>query len=88
MEFAYDETTTQLMKQLTAFMEEHVYPAEEAYWAAVEAAPDVWSPPAEVLEPLKAEAKRQGLWNLFLPGKDGAGLTNLQYAPLCENLGL
>jgi alkylation response protein AidB-like acyl-CoA dehydrogenase len=64
-------------------MEEYVYPAEETYEA--EYAGD-WAPPA-ALTPLKAAAKAQGLWNLFLPGDHGAGLTNLQYAPLAEITG-
>ncbi|GAB3108419.1 acyl-CoA dehydrogenase family protein [Janibacter alkaliphilus] len=86
MDFAHDETTKALQQTLTAFMDEHVYPAEPAYQEAVDAAPERWAPPP-LIEPLKEEAKRQGLWNLFLPGEDGAGLTNLQYAPLCEILG-
>ncbi len=86
MEFAYDSTTNDLIERLTAFMDEFVYPAEATFWEQLEAAPDVWSPPA-VIEDLKVEAKKQGLWNLFHPGKEGAGLTNLQYAPLCEIMG-
>ena len=86
MDFAHDETTKALQQTLTAFMDEHVYPAEPAYQEAVDAAPERWAPPP-LIEPLKEEAERQGLWNLFLPGEDGAGLTNLQYAPLCEILG-
>ncbi|MFO6451719.1 MULTISPECIES: acyl-CoA dehydrogenase family protein [unclassified Aeromicrobium] len=86
MEFAYDSTTQDLIDRLNAFMEEFVYPAEATFWEQLESAPDVWSPPP-VIEPLKAEARKRGLWNLFHPGAEGAGLTNLQYAPLCEIMG-
>lgn len=66
-------------------MDEHVYPAE-AVWEA-QLAEDRWRPPP-VLESLKAAARSLGLWNLFLPGSHhGAGLTNLEYAPLCELMG-
>jgi acyl-CoA dehydrogenase len=80
MDFAYDEKTEDYRKRLLAFMDEFVYPLEDGYEA------DGWGPPAS-LEPLKAEAKARGLWNLFLPGEHGAGLTNLQYAPLAEITG-
>ncbi|SKB05423.1 acyl-CoA dehydrogenase family protein [Aeromicrobium choanae] len=86
MEFAYDATTNDLIERLTSFMDEFIYPAEATFWEQLEAAPDVWSPPP-VIEGLKAEAKKRGLWNLFHPGAEGAGLTNLQYAPLCEIMG-
>ncbi|MFS0884065.1 acyl-CoA dehydrogenase family protein [Aeromicrobium sp. 179-A 4D2 NHS] len=86
MEFAYDSTTTDLIERMTAFMEECVYPAEATYWSQVESAPDVWAPPP-VIEDLKKQARDRGLWNLFHPGAEGAGLTNLQYAPLCEIMG-
>ena len=88
MDFAYDAKTVEMIGKLEAFMDEVVYPAEplahEQMQAAIKA--DTWSPPA-VLEDLKAEAKKRGLWNFFLPGEDGAGLTNLQYAPLAEITG-
>ncbi|GLY95715.1 acyl-CoA dehydrogenase family protein [Actinoplanes sp. NBRC 103695] len=80
MDFAYDEKTEDYRKRLLAFMDEFVYPLEAGYEA------DGWGPPAS-LEPLKAEAKARGLWNLFLPGEHGAGLTNVQYAPLAEITG-
>jgi acyl-CoA dehydrogenase len=86
MDFALDSTTTGLLSRLQEFMDDRVYPAEPVLAAQLAAAPDDWSQPPVVGE-LKAEAKRRGLWNLFLPGADGAGLTNLQYAPLCELLG-
>ena len=67
-------------------MDEHVYPAEPIFFAQV-AEGDRWQP-APIIEALKAKAKAAGLWNLFLPASDrGAGLTNLEYAPLCEVMG-
>ncbi|MFG2875730.1 acyl-CoA dehydrogenase family protein [Streptomyces sp. NPDC048337] len=87
MDFAFDARTEELRERLLAFMEEYVYPAEAlaAEQRARLASP--WDTPA-VFGELKAEARRQGLWNLFLPdGEYGAGLTNLQYAPLAEVTG-
>ncbi|WP_433223555.1 acyl-CoA dehydrogenase family protein [Microtetraspora malaysiensis] len=84
MDFGFDDVTLELRERLTAFMDECVYPAEPAF--AEQAAAGGWSPPP-LLEELKAEARRRGLWNLFLPGEEGAGLTNLQYAPLAEVMG-
>ncbi|MFF4777847.1 acyl-CoA dehydrogenase family protein [Microtetraspora fusca] len=84
MDFGFDDVTLELRERLTAFMDECVYPAEPAF--AEQAAAGGWSPPP-LLEELKAEARRRGLWNLFLPGEEGAGLTNLQYAPLAEIMG-
>lgn len=84
MDFSFDQRTTELRDQLLAFMEQHVYPAESAL--ASEEDTDGWGRPPIVKE-LQREAKAQGLWNLFLPGEYGAGLTNLQYAPLAEILG-
>src|SRR5437763_247936 len=67
-------------------MDEHVYPNEPTFQEQL-AAGDRWQPPP-VLEGLKAKARAAGLWNLFLPGSEyGAGLTNLEYAPLCEIMG-
>ncbi|MEV4344869.1 acyl-CoA dehydrogenase family protein [Actinoplanes sp. NPDC049596] len=80
MDFGFDAQTEDYRKRLLAFMDEHVYPAEAGYHS------DGWEPPA-ILESLKAAAKSAGLWNLFLPGEHGAGLTNLQYAPLAEITG-
>src|ERR687898_3540904 len=68
-------------------MDELVYPNEAKYHDQLEASGNRWSVP-QVIEELKAEAKARGLWNLFLPDSDlGAGLTNLEYAPLCEVMG-
>jgi len=86
MDFALDARTQELRETLLAFMDEHVYPAEAPFHADIEANPDRWGPPP-MIEGLKEEARKQGLWNLFLPGKEGAGLTNLQYAPLAEITG-
>ena len=75
----------ELRKRLVAFMDEHVYP-NEATWAAQVNA-NRWQPTA-IIEQLKFEARKAGLWNLFLPeSARGAGLTNLEYATLCEVMG-
>ncbi|MCW2878994.1 MAG: acyl-CoA dehydrogenase protein [Sphaerisporangium sp.] len=84
MDFAYDTTTEELRERLTAFMDECVYPAEEAFER--QAAESGWSTPP-MMEDLKDEARGRGLWNLFLPGEHGPGLTNLTYAPLAEIMG-
>ncbi|MFE1903173.1 acyl-CoA dehydrogenase family protein [Streptomyces gardneri] len=87
MDFAYDARTEELRARLLAFMDEHVYPAEAVAEEQRALLASPWDTPA-VVEELKAEAKRQGLWNLFLPDAEyGAGLTNLQYAPLAEITG-
>src|SRR5215210_490367 len=68
-------------------MDEHVYPNEKIYEEQLQAFEDRWSIPP-IMEELKEKAKAEGLWNLFLPDSDlGAGLTNLEYAPLCEIMG-
>ena len=93
MDFGFDARTLDLRKQLLTFMDERVYPAEAVYAEQVEAAEargQLWER-APVIADLKAEARSRGLWNLFLPGAAaswiGAGLTNLQYAPLAEITG-
>jgi acyl-CoA dehydrogenase len=88
MDFAFDQTTIELQERLTAFMEEFVYPAEETFFRQRAEMPDRWGTPP-IVEELKAAARAQGLWNLFLPRKHdyGAGLTNVQYAPLAEIAG-
>jgi acyl-CoA dehydrogenase len=88
MDFALDDKTTELRDRLTEFMEKFVYPAEQTFRDQVAAAASRWDTPP-VMEELKAEARAQGLWNLFLPATHGhgAGLTNLQYAPLAEITG-
>jgi acyl-CoA dehydrogenase len=90
MDFEHSDKVKALQARVTAFMDEHVYPAEavfEAEMAAARASGNAWQP-APVIETLKAKARAAGLWNLFLPeSKYGAGLTNLEYAPLCEIMG-
>jgi acyl-CoA dehydrogenase len=87
MEFAFDAKTEELRGRLNEFMEQHVYPAEHVFEEQVAALDDPWDRPP-ILERLKSEARRRGLWNLFLPhSPHGAGLTNLQYAPLAEITG-
>ena len=74
-----------LRARLLAFMDEHIYPNEAAWWAEVRE--NRWHPTA-IMETLKARARTAGLWNLFLPvSSRGAGLTNAEYAPLCEIMG-
>ena len=89
MDFTPDERSAELAAQLTDFMDQHVYPAEPVLDEQVRAARGTdreFSRPT-IVQDLKAEARRLGLWNLFLPGEHGAGLTNLQYAPLAEITG-
>ncbi|MER5933154.1 acyl-CoA dehydrogenase family protein [Streptomyces sp. NPDC002054] len=87
MDFAFDTRTEELRERLLAFMEEHVYPAEAVAAEQRAALASPWDTPA-VFGELRAEARRRGLWNLFLPDSEhGAGLTNLQYAPLAEITG-
>jgi acyl-CoA dehydrogenase len=86
MDFTEDPVTTDLAARLSEFLESHVIPAEERYESEV-AEGDPWTTP-QVMEELKREARSRGLWNLFLPdSRYGAGLTNLQYAPLAELTG-
>ena len=90
MDFAYDDRTQEWRERLLAFMAEQIFPAEPVFAEqahAVARSGDPWRRPP-VIEELKAEARRRGLWNLFLAGHpEGAGLTNLQYAPLAEITG-
>ena len=75
-----------LQKRLAAFMDEHIYPNEKVFADQIDAG-DRWQP-VQIVEELKAKARAAELWNLFLPGHErGAGLTNLEYAPLCEIMG-
>jgi acyl-CoA dehydrogenase len=87
MYFEYTGKVKELQKKLQAFMDEHIYPNEKRYYAEHESKGDRWQP-SRVIEELKPKAKAAGLWNLFLPESEyGAGLTNLEYAPLCEIMG-
>jgi acyl-CoA dehydrogenase len=86
MHFDYSEKVQVLQKRLSAFLDEYIYSNEDAYFAEIRAG-DRWQPTA-IVEHLKPKAKAAGLWNLFLPESEyGAGLTNLEYAPLCELMG-
>jgi hypothetical protein len=88
MDFAHADVTLALVERLESFMAECVHPAEETFFRQRAEARDPWAP-APVLEELKAQARARGLWNLFLPRTHeyGAGLTNVQYAPLAEITG-
>ncbi|OWW22575.1 acyl-CoA dehydrogenase family protein [Noviherbaspirillum denitrificans] len=90
MDFQYSDKVKDLQKRLNAFMDEHVYPNEDRFHKEIDANREkgnAWIP-TKVMEELKDKAKAAGLWNLFLPeSKNGAGLTNLEYAPLCEIMG-
>jgi acyl-CoA dehydrogenase len=84
--FTHSDKVKDLARRLAAFMEANVYPNEKTFRAQI-AEGDRWQPTA-IVEELKAKARAEGLWNLFLPeSKRGAGLTNLEYAPLCEIMG-
>ena len=83
MGFEFSPNARRLHERLTAFMEQHVYPNQDTYWRQLEAAQDRWQALPLITE-LKAKAKSEGLWNLFLPR---FGLTNLDYAPLAEVMG-
>ncbi|MGW8425809.1 acyl-CoA dehydrogenase family protein [Peribacillus simplex] len=88
MNFEHTQKVKDLEKKLTEFMEKHVYPNESIYKKQLEAQKSRWSEIPPILSELTARAKEEGLWNLFLPDSGyGAGLTNLEYAPLCEIMG-
>ena len=90
MDFEYSGKVVNLQSRLSRFMTEHVYPAEAVFAAEVLANRtngNAWIP-TQIIETLKTKARAAGLWNLFLPESElGAGLTNLEYAPLCEIMG-
>ena len=86
MDFEFSRRSREYGGRLAAFMDEHIYPNEERFYAQLQEG-DHWEEPA-LLEELKAKARAAGLWNLFLPdSRHGAGLSNLDYAPLCEMMG-
>src|SRR5271165_5425188 len=86
MNFEFSGKIKDLQKRLLDFMDEHLYPNEARYYADIEQG-DRWAP-SKVIEELKPKARAAGLWNLFLPASEsGAGLTNLEYAPMCEIMG-
>ena len=85
MDFAFNSKVSNLQQRLQAFMDEYIYPNEQRFHDEIER--NRWTP-TRVVEELKGKARAAGLWNLFLPDSDsGAGLTNLEYAPLCEIMG-
>src|SRR6476619_7603297 len=85
MDFGFTPVMEQWQQRVQAFLDEVIYPAEETFHeqVAAQAQSNQWGRPP-VMEELKAQARERGLWNLFLPGERGAGLTNLEYAPLAE----
>ena len=87
MDFEYSPKVQELRKRLIAFMDEHIYPNESAYYAHTRG--DKRWTPVPIIEELKPKARKAGLWNLFLPHSKRApeGLSNLEYAPLCEIMG-
>jgi acyl-CoA dehydrogenase len=86
MHFEHSAKVKDLQQKLTAFMDEHIYPHEKLWHEQIRTG-DRWQPTA-IIEGLKPKARAAGLWNLFLPHREhGAGLTNLEYAPLCEIMG-
>ncbi|MGE0105055.1 MAG: acyl-CoA dehydrogenase family protein [Blastocatellales bacterium] len=86
MNFEYSDKVKYLQKKLSGFMDEHIYPNEEKFYEQLNSG-DRWKV-IPIIEELKPKAKAEGLWNLFLPESElGAGLTNLEYAPLCEIMG-
>lgn len=88
MNFSYSNKVKELEQKLTRFMEENVYPSETLYEQQLNQQETRFSRIPPIMEELKEKAKVEGLWNLFLPeSEQGAGLTNLEYAPLCEIMG-
>jgi acyl-CoA dehydrogenase len=83
--FEFSEKVKNLQRRLQAFLDEHIYPNEKRFYDEIEQ--NRWSPTG-IVEELKLKARAAGLWNLFLPDSEqGAGLANLEYAPLCETMG-
>ncbi|MDN7120056.1 acyl-CoA dehydrogenase family protein [Nocardioides sp. ChNu-153] len=88
MDFRHDARTEELLSSLDDLLTTHVEPADARFTAELDALEDPWAwSTVPVLDELRAEARRRGLWNLFLPGEHGPGVTNLQYAPLAELTG-
>ncbi|MEK3854383.1 acyl-CoA dehydrogenase [Cytobacillus sp. FSL H8-0458] len=88
MDFSYSPKVQELIEKLNVFMEENVYPNEPLYEQQLNELENRWSAIPPIMEELKRKAKAAGLWNLFLPESEyGAGLTNVEYAPLCEIMG-
>ncbi|MCM3402627.1 acyl-CoA dehydrogenase [Cytobacillus oceanisediminis] len=88
MDFSYSSKVQELIRKLNVFMEENVYPNETLYEQQLNEQESRWNGIPPIMEELKRKAKDAGLWNLFLPESEyGAGLTNVDYAPLCEIMG-
>jgi acyl-CoA dehydrogenase len=85
LNFDFSDKVTELQRTLQSFLDEHIYPNERRYYQEIER--NRWTP-TKIVEELKPKARAAGLWNLFLPNDaNGTGLTNLEYAPLCEMMG-
>jgi acyl-CoA dehydrogenase len=85
LNFQFSDKVKDLQRRLQAFLDEHIYPNEQRFHDEIEQ--NRWLP-TRIVEELKPKARAAGLWNLFLPDSEhGAGLTNLEYAPLCEMMG-
>ena len=88
MNFSFSKKVVKLQEKLNEFMEEYIYPNEALYEKQLSEQDNRWDSVPPIIEELKEKAKEAGLWNLFLPDeKYGAGLTNLEYAPLAEIMG-
>ncbi|UOQ43877.1 acyl-CoA dehydrogenase family protein [Halobacillus salinarum] len=88
MDFQHSSKAKEYQKRVQAFMEEHVYPNEKVFEDQLNAQETRWADVPPIIEKLKKRAKNEGLWNLFLPDHTyGAGLSNVEYAPLCELMG-
>ncbi len=87
MDFEFNDRTKELVARVQDFMDRHVYPNEAVYYEQLEEGDTRWKV-IPILEELKVKAREEGLWNLFLPESElGGGLTNLEYAPVCEVMG-
>ena len=87
MDFEFNDRTKELVGRVQDFMDRYVYPNEEVYYEQLDEGDNRWKV-IPVLEELKKKAREEGLWNLFLPESElGGGLTNLEYAPVCEVMG-
>ena len=88
MDFLFDTRTEELRATMLEFMDDVVYPAEPVFQAQLDHLQDHWAwDSTPIIEELRVEARKRGLWNLFLPGEHGAGLTNVQYAAVAEIAG-
>ncbi|WP_282139982.1 acyl-CoA dehydrogenase [Cytobacillus oceanisediminis] len=88
MDFSYSSKVQELIRKLNVFMEDNIYPNESLYEQQLNEQESRWNAIPPIMEELKRKAKDAGLWNLFLPESEyGAGLTNVDYAPLCEIMG-